>query len=56
MKLCICTKFHENICNGFLDVEHKSISLMVLKNDRVDTIFKLKTSKRHDSIKIQMQL
>ena len=45
MKLCICTKIHEYILNGFLDVKHKSTSLMVLKNDTVDTIFKLKTLK-----------
>ena len=45
MKLCICTKFHEYILNGFGDVKHKSTSLMVLKNDTVDTIFKPKTSK-----------
>ena len=45
MKLCIYTKFHEYILNGFRDVEHKSTSLMDLKNDTVDTIFKLKTSK-----------
>ena len=40
-----CTKFHEYILKGFRDVKHKSASLMVLKNDTVDTIFKLKTSK-----------
>ena len=45
MKLCICTKFHEYILNGFRDVKHISTSLMVLKNDMVDTIFKLKASK-----------
>ena len=45
MKLCICTKFHEYILNDFRDMKHKSTSLMVLKNDTVDTIFKLKTSK-----------
>ena len=45
MKLCICTLFHEYILNGFRDVKHKSTSLMVLKNDTVDNIFKLKTSK-----------
>ena len=45
MKLCICTKFNEYILNGFQDVKHKSTSLLVLKNDTVDTIFKLKTSK-----------
>ena len=44
MKLCICTKFHEYILNGFRDVKRKSTSSMVLKNDTVDTIFKLKTS------------
>ena len=31
VKLCICTKFHEYILNGFRDVKHKSTSLMVLK-------------------------
>ena len=31
MKLCICTKFHEYILNGFREVKHKSTSLMVLK-------------------------
>ena len=45
MKLSIDTKFHEYSLNGFRDVKHKSTSLMVLKNDRVDTIFKLKTSR-----------
>ena len=45
MKLCICTKFHEYLLNGFRDVKHGSIFLIVLKNDRVDTIFRLKTSK-----------
>ena len=44
MKLCICTKFHEYILDGFRDMKHKYTSLMVLKNDTVDTIFKLKTS------------
>ena len=34
-------KFHIYILNGFRDVKHKSTSLMVLKNDTVDTIFKL---------------
>ena len=43
-KLCICTKFHAYSLNGFWGVKHKSTSLMVLKNDTVDTIFKLKTS------------
>ena len=37
MKLCICTKFYEYI--KCLDVKHKPISLMVLKNGAVDTIF-----------------
>ena len=45
MKLCICTKFHEYILNGFRDVKHKSTFLMGFKNDTVATIFKLKTSK-----------
>ena len=45
MVLCICTKFHEYILNGFRDVKNRAASLMVLKNNRVDTIFKLKTSK-----------
>ena len=45
MKLCISIKFHEYIFNSFRDVKHKSTTLMVLKNDTVDTIFKLKTSK-----------
>ena len=31
--------------NGFRDVQHNSTSLTVLKNDTVDIIFKLKTSK-----------
>ena len=30
--------FHEYILNDFRDVEHKSTSLMVLKNDRVGSI------------------
>ena len=38
MKLCFCKKFHEYILNGFRDVKQKSTSLMVLKNDTVDTI------------------
>ena len=41
MVLCIYTNFHEYILNGFQDVEHKSTSLMVLKNNRVDPILKL---------------
>ena len=45
MALCICTKFHEYILNSFRGVKHKSTSLMVIKNDTVDTIFELKTSK-----------
>ena len=45
MKLCICAKFHEYILNGFKDVKHKSTCLMVLKNDAVETIFKLKILK-----------
>ena len=38
-------KFHEYILNGFRDVKHKSKTLMVLKNDTMDTILKLNTSK-----------
>ena len=45
MMLCICTKFHEYILNGFQDVKHKSTSLMVSKPDTVDTNFELKFSK-----------
>ena len=45
MVLCFCTKFHDYVLKGFRAVNHKSTSLMGLKNDRVDTIFKLKTSK-----------
>ena len=51
VKLCICTKVCEYILNSFRDVRHKSTSLMILKNDTVDTILKLKYS-----IKIQMLL
>ena len=45
MKLCICTKFHEYILNGFGDVKHKSTSLMVLKTIQWTLFFKPKTSK-----------
>ena len=36
MKLCVCTKFHEYILNGFQDVKHKSTSLMVLNKSSVE--------------------
>ena len=48
--LFLCTSSDEavylyKISNGFRDVKQKSTSLMVLKNDTANTIFKLKTSK-----------
>ena len=48
-KLRICTKFHKYTRFFFRDVNHKSTSLMVLKNDTMDTIFKLKNFNRHNS-------
>ena len=63
MVLSICTKFHEYILNSFGDVKHESTSLMVLKTDPVDTVFKLKTLKgiillkfrsRYDSCSLQI--
>ena len=38
-------KIHDYVLNGFRDVKHKSTSLMVLKNDTVDTVLNYKLQK-----------